>query len=82
MLDDAKTHQVTAKAVGIFVNDKKISFETDDVSGAQIVAAAGVPADYSLYRREKGSNEPIGGTEQVELEEGDHFFTRPPSNIS
>jgi|GraSoiStandDraft_13_1057314.scaffolds.fasta_scaffold420117_1 hypothetical protein len=82
MPDDAKTQQVTAKAVEIFVNDKKISFDTDDVTGAQITAAAGVPADYSLYRREEGSNEPIGGTERVELEEGDHFFTRPPSNIS
>jgi len=46
------------------------------------MAAAGVPADYSLYLRARGSNEPIAPTETVELKPGEHFFTRPPANIS
>ena len=74
--------QMTSQSVEIFVNDKRVTFQTDDVTGAEIKAAAGVPADYSLYRRQKGSNEPISDNEPVDLEEGDHFFTRPPSNIS
>jgi Multiubiquitin len=76
------TTDIKSETVDIFVNDNKVTFPTDDAAGAQIKAAAGVPADYSLYRRQKGSNEPIGDTEQIELKEGEHFFTRPPSNIS
>ena len=71
-----------SETVLIFVNETRVSFETDDVTGAQIKSAASVPADYSLYRRAKGSNEPIGDAEQVDIKEGEHFFTRPPSNIS
>lgn len=81
MPEHEATH-MKSETVLIFVNDKKVSFETDDVTGAQIKSAAGVPADYSLYRRAKGSNEPIGDAEQVDIKEGEHFFTRPPSNIS
>ncbi len=72
----------TKEAVDIFVDDKKVHFDTDDATGAQIMAAAGVPADYSLYLRARGSNEPIAPTETVELKPGEHFFTRPPANIS
>lgn len=72
----------TTKATEVFVDDKKVSFETDDVTGAQIMAAAGVPPDYSLFLRAEGTNEPIAPTETVELKNGEHFFTRPPSNIS
>jgi hypothetical protein len=80
MLDNETTE--TTKATQVFVDDKKVSFQADDVTGAQIIAAAGVPPDYSLFLRAEGSNEPIAPTETVELKNGEHFFTRPPSNIS
>jgi hypothetical protein len=81
-MPEHETTQIESETVQIFVNNKKVSFGADDVTGAQIKSAAGVAADYSLYRRVKGSNEPIGDAERVDLEEGEHFFTRPPSNIS
>ncbi len=81
MAEHETTH-TKSKTVQVFVNDKKVSFGAEEVTGAQIKSAAGIPADYSLYRRVKGSNEPIGDAELVDLEEGEHFFTRPPSNIS
>lgn len=81
MSANEKTEPKT-EALEVFVNDKKVAFQTDDVTGAQILVAAGVPAGYSLFLREKGSNEPISDTEAVELKPGEHFFTRPPSNIS
>jgi hypothetical protein len=74
--------ETATKATEVFVDDKKISFSADDATGAQILAAAGVAPDYSLFLRAEGSNEPIAPTETVELKNGEHFFTRPPSNIS
>lgn len=70
------------RPIEIFVNDTKVTFDTDDATGAQIKAKAGVPPDYSLYLRAEGSNEPIADTEEVELKPGQHFFSRPPSNVS
>jgi hypothetical protein len=81
MLENEATETRT-KPIEIFVNDRKISFDTDDATGAQIKEKSGVPPDYSLYLRAKGSNEPIGDAEEIELKPGEHFFSRPPSNVS
>jgi hypothetical protein len=35
-----------------------------------------------LYVRREGENEPIRDDEEVHLHEGEHFFSRPPSNVS
>lgn len=79
---DTQAAGTTSKAIEIFVNDKKVSFDTNTATGAQIKAKAEVPSNYSLYLRSRGSNEPIGDGEEVELKDGQHFFTRPPSNVS
>jgi hypothetical protein len=81
-MPENETTETTTKATEVFVDDKRLSFTTDDATGAKILAAAGVPPDYSLFLRAEGSNEPIAPTETVELKNGEHFFTRPPSNIS
>ena len=77
---EATSHQ--HGGVRVFVNDKPYDFVSDDVTGQEIRARAGIPDGYSLYRRGHGSNEPISDSEQVELHNGDHFFSRPPSNVS
>ena len=69
-------------AVKVFINDKPYVFADDDVTGKDIREKAGIPDGYSLYRRHHGSNEPISDSEPVELHHGDHFFSRPPSNVS
>jgi len=79
---DTQASDVGSRAVEVFVNDKKVVFESDRATGAQIKAKADVPPDYSLYQRSEGRNEPIRDTEEVELKDGEHFFTRPPSNVS
>ena len=68
--------------VTVIINDKHVTFPSDDVTGRQIKEAGGIPLNYSLYLRHPGENEPISNDEQVELHEGDHFFSRPPSNVS
>jgi hypothetical protein len=57
-------------------------FEHHHRTGLEIKEKAGIPADYSLYRRMPGDNEPISNEETVDLHDGEHFFSRPPSNVS
>ena len=63
--------------VEVVINDKHYRFLDDDVTGRHIKEKAGIPLDYSLYRRHHGENEPIGNDEQVELHNGEHFFRGP-----
>jgi hypothetical protein len=70
------------RGVQVVINDKKYRFEFHDVTGRQIKERAGIPLTYSLYKRHPGENEPIGNDERVELHEEEHFFSRPPSNVS
>jgi hypothetical protein len=60
----------------------RYTFETEVVTGKQIKEKANIPAGFSLQRRMKGGNEPIGDHESVELRDGDHLFARPPLNVS
>lgn len=79
---EAPTIQLTERDVHVIIDGKPYVFETDDVTGRKIKEKAGIPADYSLYRRRHGENEPIANDEPVELKNGDDFFARPPSNVS
>ena len=57
-------------------------FDTAPVTGAQIKEAANIPADFALYRRAQGGNEPILDDVLVHLRNGDHFFARPSSDAA
>lgn len=70
------------RGVDVFIEDKRYHFESDDATGREIKENAGIPDNYSLYLRRKGENEPIRDDERVELHNGEHFFSRPPSNVS
>jgi hypothetical protein len=70
------------KQVTVTVDGKRVTFPTDRVTGKDIKEEAGIPLDYSLYLRHHGDNEPISNQEEVELHEDQHFFSRPPSNVS
>lgn len=68
--------------VEVVINDKRYRFETNRTTGRLIKEKAGIPLNYSLYRRRPGENEPISNDEEVHLHEHEHFFSRPPSNVS
>ena len=57
-------------------------FDTAPVTGAQIKKTANIPADFALYRRAQGGNEPIPDDALVDLRNGDHFFARPSSDAA
>jgi len=68
--------------VGITVNDR-FTFDTAVVTGRQIRERANIPEGFALYRRtDGGGNEAIRDDDELELHPGDHFFSRPPSNVS
>ena len=66
----------------VFVDEKSYTFDDADTTGLGIKKKADIPDNYSLYLRQHGSNEPIGDDEPVTLKDGEHFISRPPSNVS
>ncbi len=61
---------------------KRYAFDSAVATGRQIREKANIPAGFSLHRRVQRGNEPIHDDESIELHNGDHFFSRPPSNVS
>jgi hypothetical protein len=76
-------HERYATSVRIIVTvASRYTFDTEVVTGRQIKERAGVPEGFALYRRMPGGNESIADDEQVELQNGDHFFARPSPDAS
>ena len=77
----------TEKGIHIFVefsktDQRKIEFDTDHVTGAQIKAKAGVLANNDLGRRVHGKIEFVADDQQIEIKNGDHFVVLPTGTIS
>jgi hypothetical protein len=68
--------------VEVFIDGTPYHFETHEATGRQIKEKAHIPDNNSLYLKREGSNEPIADDEKVELHHGEHFVSRPPSNVS
>jgi hypothetical protein len=80
--DDARREDRLSSVRITLIVQSRYTFDTHRVTGREIKATAGVPADFTLYRRGQGGNEPIADDAEVELHNGDHFFARPSSNAS
>jgi hypothetical protein len=62
------------------VLQRRCTFDTKRVTGRQIKEQAVAPADFALFRRVRGGNEPVPDDVEVEVRDGDHFFARPPAS--
>jgi hypothetical protein len=51
------------------------------VTGRQIKERAGIPPDFSLFRRAGGATDVVADDEQVVVRDGDHFFAQPPDQM-
>jgi hypothetical protein len=78
--EDPRTEQQPPSISVTVIVQNRYTFGAELVTGRQIKKTADVPADFALYRRVKGGNEPIPDDLQVELRNGDHFFARPSSS--
>ena len=75
------------KTIHIFVEidrntQKKLEFETSEVTGRQIKEQAGVPLDNDLARRQGQKLELVTNDQPVTIKNGDHFVSLPPGTIS
>ncbi len=72
-------HSKPVEQTTIFVNNRPVTLPGDHATGAQIKAAAGVPADFKLYD-EKGK--PIGDDEVVKLKPDERFTAISGQDVS
>ena len=80
--NDARREDPPSSVRITVIVQNRYTFDAQRVTGRQIKETARIPADFALFRRAQGGNEPIGDDAQVELRNGDHFFARPPSSAS
>lgn len=71
------------KSFKVHINQAVYEFETEEVTGADLKAAAAIPATNLLFREVRGpdDDEPIADGQVVRLQRGDHFYDMPPGNF-
>jgi hypothetical protein len=81
------TDRPKVRTIHIFVefsktDQRKVEFDTDRVTGAQIKEKAGAPSTSDLGRRVQGKIEYVPDDQQIEIKNGDHFVVLPAGTIS
>ncbi len=79
-----KTEHATVHIfVEITKNDqKKIEFETNEVTGRQIKEKAGVSLDCDLARKERGRLVSVSNDEKIKIQNGEHFVVVSCGTVS
>lgn len=68
--------------VHVFVNRKKIDLDTDELTGEQLLRAAGFEGNQWDFLRLQGEGDPSGGdvilfNQTIRVKNGDHFRVIP-----
>jgi len=79
--------ETATKTIHIFVEidrhkQKKVEFDSEQVTGQQIKTAAGVPLDNDLARRQGQKLELVTNDQTITIKNGEHFVSLPPGTIS
>ena len=79
--------ETATKTIHVFVEidrhtQKKLEFDTSEVTGRLIKEQAGVPLDNDLARRQGQKLELVTNDQPVTIKNGDHFVSLPPGTIS
>lgn len=69
---ESKTHEFT-----IFVNNQPFKTAAHELTGAEIKALAGVPADYELFEVHGSQTSPVGDSQKVHIHNDLHFRAIP-----
>lgn len=69
---ETKEHEFT-----IFVNNQPFKTTARELSGADIKALAGVPADYELFQINGNETSPVADGQKVHIHENQHFRAIP-----
>jgi hypothetical protein len=70
------------KTITIYVNNRPVEIEHDDVSGAAIKAAAGVPADFTLFIERGGDLVAVSDDEQINVHPNERFRAVSGQDVS
>lgn len=74
--------EAKAKPVTIFVNNKEVELPDHKTTGQQIKEAAGVPLDFTLYRK-KGTNlDEVKSEEHITVHKGEQFVAVSGQDVS
>ena len=68
-------------AIKFFVNNTTFTTTEKELTGAQIKALAGVPADYELFEVQGEHTVPVGNEQKVHLHENLHFRAIPAGSF-
>lgn len=79
--------EIHTQIIHIFVEidrhtQKKLDFDQDQVTGAQIKDKAGVPLEDDLARRNGQKLDLVTNGETITIKDGEHFVVFPPGTIS
>ncbi|MCI4356204.1 MAG: hypothetical protein L3K18_03535 [Thermoplasmata archaeon] len=76
--DSHHSHDIT-----VIVNEKPVGpFHTDDVTGAEIKAAAGLDPNSDLFEKRGTDLVPVENTQHVEIHQHEVFVDFPPTPVS
>jgi hypothetical protein len=77
MSEQGKTDRGEAKkepkTVTVFVNNREVVLPDREVSGAEIKAAAEVPAQFQLFREHGKKLDPVADGESIKVHENERF---------
>lgn len=79
--------ETATKMIHVFIdidrtNEKKLEFDTSEVTGRQIKEKAGVPLDDDLARKQGHKLELVTNDQVITIKDGEHFVVLPPGTIS
>ena len=63
-------------------DQRKLEFDSDQVSGRQIKEKGGVPLDDDLARRQGQHLDLVTNDQMITIKNGEHFVALPPGTIS
>ena len=70
------------KPVTIFVNNKKVELPDHKTTGQQIKEAAGVPLDFTLYRKKGNHLDEVENEKRITVHKGEQFVAVSGQDVS
>jgi hypothetical protein len=70
------------KTITILVNNQEVQVSKRELTGLEIKQAAGVPDEFTLYRRRGSHLDEIADTEEVKVHEREEFVAVSGQDVS
>lgn len=75
-------HGKKPKEITISVNNKDVELHSKHVSGAEIKQAAGVPAEFQLFREHGRKLKQVADDEEITVHDGERFRAVSGQDVS